>query len=467
MIGEPHKDSGLLSDRRGKAQSVKVITLGCPKNSVDSESMMGILSQSGYELTDDEKRADVLVVNTCAFIEPAKAESIETILGAAELKQDDPRKRLIVTGCLAQRYVSELADEMPEVDAFVGTSEFMHIGDVIRDTQRPREDRGAPIQRVSSPAYQYTQPFPRILATPWHTAYLKIGEGCDNRCTFCAIPSFRGDYASRPIDMLVREADVLAQSGVKELVLISQDSTFYGRDQGGDGQLPELLRRLARVDGIEWVRVLYAYPTLVDDELLDVLAGEEKVCAYLDVPLQHVDNDVLRRMARATRESETRELVVRARDRVPGIALRSSFIVGFPGETDAHFAKLVDFVAESRFEHAGVFRFSPEDGTPAASMPDQVSEEVAEERFMELVAVQTDIARELRSARVGSTVRVLVDGKKPNTPLTEARMESQAPEIDDVVYIRGSRHKAGVFIHVRIVEAFEFDLLAEPTEGPL
>ena len=443
-----------------RRSAVKMITLGCPKNTVDSEAMMGLLRDRGYDLTEDENAADVLVVNTCAFIDSAKEQSIETILEAAGYK--DGSKKLIVTGCLAQRYAQELAIEMPEVDAFVGTSEFMHIADVIETLAEDK--RTSPIIRVSSPAYQYTQPFPRVGATPRHYSYLKIAEGCDHRCTFCAIPSFRGDFASRPLDVLVREAEALAASGVKELVLISQDTTYYGRDIPGAPRLPTLLRRLADVDGVEWIRMLYLYPTMVDDELLEVVASEEKVCAYLDIPLQHVDDHLLKRMARATRESTTRELVSRVRDAVPGVALRTSFIVGFPGETDTQFEKLADFVLESRFDHCGVFKFSAEDGTPGAEMADQVSDEVKEERFLELVATQTEVARELRSEFVGKSVRLLIDGKKPETPLIEGRMVSQAPEIDDVVYVRNANVKDGAFINARVIEAFDFDLLAEVDE---
>jgi len=442
-----------------KKTHVKLLTLGCPKNLVDSETMRGILHENGYSFTEHEERADVLIVNTCAFIEPAKAESIAAILETARWKEKDPSKRLIVTGCLAQRYAAELAAEMPEVDAFVGTSEFLHIADVVRDTLQKHEP--TPIQRVSSPAYQYTQPLPRLRLTPWHTAYLKVGEGCDHRCTFCAIPSFRGDYVSRPVETLLREAETLAASGVKELVLISQDTTYYGRDLDGKPRLAELLARLARVEGIEWLRVLYAYPSLVDDDLLAVIREEPKVCAYLDVPFQHIDNEILRRMGRGMRESQLRELVAHLREAVPNIALRTSFIVGFPGETDAQFVKLLDFVEEARFEHAGVFRFSAEEGTPAANMPDALPQEVVEERFWELVATQTEVAREIRSRYVGQTVRVLVDGKKPKSPLYEARMESQAPEIDDVVYLRGGKVQPGEFVEATIVEAYELDLLGD------
>ncbi|MDA1191282.1 MAG: 30S ribosomal protein S12 methylthiotransferase RimO, partial [Candidatus Poribacteria bacterium] len=359
---------------------------------------------------------------------------------------------------------NDLVGEMPEVDAFVGTSQFMHIDTVIANSKKRLASPTPAEILVTSPAYQYTQPFPRLQATPWHYAYLKIGEGCDNRCTFCAIPAFRGDYVSRPVEMLVREANVLASSGVKELVLISQDTTFYGKDLKGTPQIAELLRQLARVDGIEWVRMLYLYPTLIDDELLDVVAGEEKVCSYIDVPFQHIDNDLLRRMARGTKESTLRDLVPRIRERVPGVTFRTSFIVGFPGETDAQFESLLDFVVDSRFEHCGVFKYSPEDGTPSAEWNDQVPDEVKEERFLELVAAQTDIALESRSELVGQTVRVLVDGKKPQTPLMESRMASQAPEIDDVVYLRDADVKSGTFVQAKVVEAFDFDLLAEVVE---
>jgi ribosomal protein S12 methylthiotransferase len=446
----------------GKATGVKVVTLGCPKNTVDSEAMMGLLRQRGYTLVDDAAGADVLVINTCAFIDSAKEESIDAIMEAAEIKGDGRPQKLIVTGCLAQRYARELADEIPEVDAFVGTSEFMHIADVIETVAAER--RESPLLRVSSPAYQYTQPFPRVGVTPSHFAYLKIGEGCDNRCTFCAIPSFRGDYASRPVEALVLEAEALADSGVKELVLISQDTTFYGRDIAGQSLLPELLARLVRTDGIEWIRLLYLYPTLIDDALLEVIASEEKVCSYIDVPLQHIDEEILRRMARGTKEARLRALVPRLREAVPNVTLRTSFIVGFPGETDAQFESLVDFVVESRFEHCGVFKYSAEEGTPSASMGSQIDDEVTEERFLELVATQTEIAREQREQLVGTSVRVLVDGDKPDTPLVESRMASQAPEIDDVVYIRdarGAAAKSGSFVDVRVVEAFDFDLLAE------
>lgn len=441
-----------------KKTAVKVLTLGCPKNTVDSEVMKGLLHEKGYTLTDRADRADVFIVNTCAFIEPAKEESVEVILETARWKEQDPSKRLIVTGCLAQRYAKELAAEMPEVDAFVGTSEFIHIAEVVEAVQRGSDE---PLLRISSPVYPYTQLLPRRLATPWHIAYLKVGEGCDNRCTFCAIPSFRGDYVSRPMEMLVHEAEILAASGVKELVLISQDTTYYGRDRYGQFRLPELLRRLARVDGIEWIRILYAYPSLVNDELLDVLRDEPKVCAYLDVPFQHIDNEILRKMARGTKESFLRELVPYVRERVPNVTLRTSFIVGFPGETDEQFEKLLDFVGEARFEHVGVFRFSPEEGTPAATMPNPLPLEVVEERFLELVATQTEISREIRSRYVGTTVRLLVDSKKSKTSLFEARMESQAPEIDDVVYLRNATVKSGQFVQARVIEAYDFDLLAE------
>ncbi|MBT3267886.1 30S ribosomal protein S12 methylthiotransferase RimO [Candidatus Poribacteria bacterium] len=443
---------------------VKLITLGCPKNAVDSEAMMGALQDQGYSLTDDEDAADVLVVNTCAFIDRAKEESVDTILATAALKEADPSKRLVVTGCLAQRYASELAVEMPEVDAFIGTSEFLTIGDVVSQVSKPRPQAAPPIVNVSHPAYQYTDPLSRVRTTPWHYAYMKIGEGCDHRCTFCAIPSFRGDFVSRSMESLEQEAGMLAASGVKELVLISQDTTYYGRDMYGEGKLPELLRRLAQVNGIEWIRMLYLYPTMVDDALLDVVAQEEKVCAYLDVPLQHIDDGVLRRMGRASSEASVRALVTRMRDRVPDVALRTSFIVGFPGETDAAFASLLDFVVESEFDHCGVFAYSPEDGTPSADWDGQIPDDVKQERFMELVATQTEVGRELRAEYVGRTVEVLVDGRRPEAGVVEARMRTQAPEIDDVVHVEGTGIKSGAFVKARITEASDLDLYGRLVE---
>ena len=443
---------------------VKLITLGCPKNAVDSEAMMGALQDQGYSLTDDDEAADVLVVNTCAFIDRAKEESVDTIIATASLKEADPSKRLVVTGCLAQRYAAELAVEMPEVDAFIGTSEFLTIGDVVSQVSKPRPQAAPAIVNVSHPAYQYADPLSRVRTTPWHYAYMKIGEGCDRRCTFCAIPSFRGDFVSRSIESLEQEAGMLAASGVKELVLISQDTTHYGRDIYGEGKLPELLRRLARVNGIEWIRMLYLYPTMVDDALLDAVAEEEKVCAYLDVPLQHIDDGVLRRMGRASTEASVRALVARMRDRVPDVALRTSFIVGFPGETDAAFASLLDFVVESEFDHCGVFAYSPEDGTPSADWDGQIPDDVKQERFMELVATQTEVGRELRAEYVGRTVEVLVDGRRPEAGVVEARMRTQAPEIDDVVHVQGTGIKSGAFVKARITEASDLDLYGRLVE---
>lgn len=421
---------------------------------------MGILQQDGYELTESADSADTVVINTCAFIDKAKEESIDAIIEAGHWKEEDSSRRLIVAGCLAQRYAQELSEEMPEADAFVGTSEFMNIGGVIQKT-RAEERR---VVKVSHPAYQYTQPFPRLQLTPMHYAYLKIGEGCDHRCTFCAIPSFRGKYVSRPIETLVQEARQLAIGGVKELVLISQDTTWYGRDLYGECRLPQLLRQLARVDGIEWIRMLYLYPTLVDDALIETAASEEKVCPYFDIPLQHIDDAVLRRMGRATSEASIRRLMDRIRRRMPDAALRTSFIVGFPGETEEAFGKLLDFMVESEFEHCGVFEYSPEDGTPSAGWQPQVEEHVKQERLLELTAAQYEVAKRMRLKRVGDTVRVLADRSRAGTPLFEARSAAQAPEIDDLVLIQNGEASAditcGEFIHARVVDAFEFDLLA-------
>ena len=450
--------------KKSRPERVKIVTLGCPKNTVDSEAMMGILRKRGYALEENADNADTVVVNTCAFIDEAKEESIDAILEAGRWKEQDPSRRMIVAGCLAQRYADELAEEIPEADAFVGTSQFMNIPDALAQT-RAAENSGAnspAVIKVSHPAYQYTQPFPRVQLTPWHYAYLKIGEGCDHRCTFCAIPSFRGKYASRPVETLVQEARELASAGVKELVLISQDTTWYGRDLYGECRLPQLLRALAKVNGIEWIRTLYLYPTLVDDALLNTIAAEEKALPYFDIPLQHIDDRILKRMGRATSEASIRRLIDRIRDRVPNAVLRTSFIVGFPGETDEAFEALLDFMIESEFEHCGVFEYSPEDGTPSAEWEGQVSAELKQDRLMELTAAQCDVARRMRSKRVGETARVMIDRKRPDTPLLEARTAAQAPEIDDLTLLRNCGAESGQFIDARIVEAFDFDLLAEP-----
>jgi len=438
--------------KNAKTKRVLLISLGCPKNLVDSEVMLGLLSEGGYELTTDEEEADIFIVNTCSFIEPARQESISVIKGFL-----DSGKKLVVTGCLAQQYAGELAEELPEVSALVGTSEFHRIADICDGL----DGNVRTLIEVSPPQYLYNQFTPRILATPKHYAYLKIAEGCNNNCSFCVIPQLRGKHRSRTLDSLLAEARMLVEKGVRELILISQDSTYYGMDATGKQQLPVLLRGLAKIEGLDWIRILYTYPTLIDDELLEVIAAEKKICKYLDIPYQHIHDDILRRMVRRTTGQALRSKLAQIKRAVPDIMLRSAFIVGFPGETEEHFEALLDFLHEAEFEHLGVFAYSREEKTPAAKLKGQISEKVKEERVSRLSEVQRKIALGKRQGLVGKDVMVIADDAENSYFI--ARHEGQAPEIDDVVYINkeGNENQIGEFMKVKIVGIHEFDLIGE------
>ncbi|MFQ6040335.1 MAG: 30S ribosomal protein S12 methylthiotransferase RimO [Candidatus Poribacteria bacterium] len=458
------------------AKRIALISLGCPKNLVDSEVMLGLLRQGGYELTSDEQRADIVIINTCAFIESAKQESIDAIIACSERVN---HREIVVTGCLAQRYSDELVEALPEVSAFVGTGEFhqiVKICDLLTETATSKNRK--PLILVSPPRYLYDHLTPRVLSTPKHYAYLKIAEGCDNKCSFCVIPQVRGVHRSRSLDSLLAEAHHLAESGVRELVLISQDSTSYGMDlKGREGLtgkrlLPKLLKNLTRIDGIEWIRVLYAYPTSVDEELLDVMLTEEKVCAYLDIPIQHIHDDILRRMVRKTTSTQLHEKIALIKRKSPDMTLRSTVIVGFPGETQEHFNALLGFIKEVEFDHLGVFAYSREEGTPAARMKEQVLEEVKQERVERLVEIQKRIAFRKRRSCIGKEMSVLLDGFDENDGIMYARTEGQAPEIDDVVYISpptevghpaaySGKISIGEFVPVRIVGTYEYDFIGE------
>jgi len=435
-----------------KTRKILLISLGCPKNLVDAEVMLGLLKEGGYELTTDEKEADIFIVNTCSFIEPARQESISVI---SRLLDSD--KKLVVTGCLAQQYADGLAEELPEIDAIIGTGEFHRIAEICDVL----DGNAQTSIEVSPPQYLHNQFTPRILATPKHYAYLKIAEGCDNRCSFCLIPQLRGKHRSRTLDSLLVEARFLAEKGVRELVLISQDSTYYGMDTTGKRQLPALLRELVKIEGLDWIRVLYAYPTLVDGELLEVIATEKKICKYLDIPYQHIHDDILRRMVRRTTSRQLRAKLAQIKRTIPAITLRSTFIVGFPGETEKHFGALLDFLQEAEFDHLGVFAYSSEDNTPAARLKGQISEKVKEERVNQLVAIQKKIAFRKRQRLLGKEVMVIADGIEKSCCV--ARHEGQTPEIDDVVYINQieSENQIGEFMRVNIVGAHEFDLIGE------
>jgi ribosomal protein S12 methylthiotransferase len=442
--------------------------------------MMGLSQEGGHTLTPHPAEADVLVVNTCAFIDSAKEESINTILELAEYKKTGACKRLVVTGCLGERYRDELKAQIPEIDAVLGTGDIPEIVGAIEGAQRrvipltlvagspvtdPRSPLPAP-RSLGLPTYLYDADTPRVLATPRHFAYVKVAEGCDYKCSFCIIPTLRGHYRSRPIAAIVREAQALVARGVREIILISQDTTFYGRDLGQGAALPQLLRELNQVEGLDWIRLLYLYPTTITDEILDAMAECDKVCNYIDLPLQHAADAVLRRMKRPGTSRSYERLLANIRARVPEVALRTTFIVGFPGETEAEFEELCAFVRTVGFDHVGVFTYSHEEGTTAHALDDDVPAAVKTRRRNRLMAEQKKIVRRAQRRRVGRTVQVLVDGPSPEHELVwRGRLAGQAPEIDPVVYFTEADPdllRRGALIEAEIVGSREYDLLARP-----
>jgi len=442
---------------------VGFISLGCPKNLVDSEVMMGQLKQKGYKITADAREADTVVVNTCGFIDSAKKESIEAILEAARLKTDGKATRLIVAGCLVERYRDELKAEMPEVDAFIGTSQ---INDILGVCDPKTNTRSLPVISLGnqSATYLYDESTPRVLATPSHYAFIKIAEGCDRPCAFCFIPQMRGHFRSRRFGSIVAEAHQLAEEGVKELILVAQDSSRYGEDLGKQDALAHLLRELAQTDGIEWVRVMYTYPTHVSDAFLDVLADEPKAVKYLDIPLQHASQNVLKLMKRGGNRASLERLIKRVRHRVPGIAVRTTFITGFPGETEDDFQELLAFVKNVEFDRVGVFTYSDEEGTPAFNLPNKVNPKIAKRRRDQLMNEQARISRRKNRARVGETVRVLFEGESNESELLwQGRMETQAPDIDGCVLINDAPEdlipRPGELVNVLITKAQAYDLV--------
>jgi ribosomal protein S12 methylthiotransferase len=436
-------------------ESVHLISLGCPKNTADSELMLGALVRAGFEVTMDPQQAQVLLVNTCAFIEPAKKESIDAILAAAEVKKNGAGKRLVVAGCLSQRYGSELREQFPEVDIFVGTGNFLDLPELLRRSERPEL---RPIPYTGAAHLLPSAEAPRIRTGDPFSAYLKVSEGCDHRCAFCIIPRIRGRHESRPLDDVVQEAMRLAASGVREINLIAQDLTAYGRDLRPRASLAALLRRLAPIDGIRWIRLLYCYPNFVTDELLAAIASLEKVVNYIDMPLQHADDAMLRAMKRERSADALRRLLERVRAAIPGVALRTSFIVGFPGETDAAFAALVDFVREQKFDRVGVFTYSREENTAAYGLADQVSEGVKRRRRAELMEVAAEISLEKNRGLVGREIEVMVEGAAPGRATRlRARTSAQAPEIDGMVLLSGEA-EPGEIVRARIERATTYDL---------
>jgi len=460
-----------------------MISLGCPKNLVDSEVMLGLAQQDGHELTHDAAEADVLIVNTCAFIDSAKQESIDAILEMARHKTDGSCKRLIVTGCMAERYRDELKNEIPEIDAVLGTGQVPEIVGAITggatpmtfyrgrtqtqgNSAQPQGPSPKPLGPGALPTYIYDADTPRLMVTPRHYAYVKIAEGCDYKCAFCIIPTLRGAYRSRPGDSIVREARALAGRGVKELLLISQDTTFYGIDRNERGALGRLLRELNDIDGLEWVRLLYLYPTTIDDGTLTAMAECDKICKYIDLPLQHASNAVLKRMKRPGTRQTYDTLLTRIRARVPGVALRTTFIVGFPGETEADVDELCEFVARQGFDHVGVFTYSHEEGTSAHQLDDDVPARVKAARRSRVMKLQERLVRKRQRARIGQRVQVMVDGPSPDHELVlRARLSTQAPDIDASVYLTDcdpSLYRPGDLVEVEIVGAKGYDLLVRP-----
>lgn len=444
-------------------KKVGFVSLGCSKNLVDSEVMMGKLRQAGYEITTNAEEADTLVVNTCGFIDAAKKESIDAIIDAARLKSEGNCQRLVVAGCLTERYQNELRAELPEVDAFIGTNQIDLITEVCDSRTNTRTLPVIPMGSKSA-TYLYDEDAPRVLTTPGYTAYVKIAEGCDRPCAFCAIPIMRGSYRSRRFGSVINEVQQLAAQGVKEVVLIAQDSTRYGEDLGQKDGLASLLRELARVDGIEWVRVMYAYPTHVSDAFLDVMAEEPNAVKYLDIPLQHASPRILKAMRRGGTRAGLERLLERARRRVPGITIRTTFITGFPGETKEDFEELVAFIRNVEFDRVGVFTYSDEQDTHAETLADKVDETIAMRRRTRLMKEQAKISRRRNLAQIGQTTRVLFEGTAAESDLLwQGRTQGQAPEVDGCVLINDAPENfnpsPGDFVNVHITEAHEHDLV--------
>lgn len=435
------------------ATRVYMHTLGCPKNRVDSEVMLGTLAEAGYRLEPDPAKAEIIVVNTCGFIESAKVESVDAIVELADHKRSGRARKLVVAGCLVQRHAGELARALPEVDHFVGTGAYAEIARIVSDAQAKR-------LVVPDPDFVHSAKTPRVNSLPSHTAYLKISEGCDNACAFCIIPKLRGPQRSRPVEDVVAEAEALAGQGTVELSLVAQDLTAYGYDLPGRPRLHDLLRALVRVDGIRWIRLHYAYPRDVPDALVEVVASEPKIVKYLDMPLQHSSDRLLRAMKRGRDSVFLRRLLARLRERIPGLALRTSLIVGLPGETERDFEGLLRFVEEQRFERLGVFEYSPEEGTPAAEMARQVPEPVKRERRARIMEAQQAISRAHQRALVGRRLEVLVEGASEETEhLLAGRHAQQAPEIDGLTYVNDGVAYPGEIVTVEVTDASDYDLV--------
>ena len=441
-------------------KKVYFISLGCDKNLVDSEVMLGGLGEKGYSFTDDETEADIVVINTCCFIGDAKEESIKTILEMAELRKSGDIEALVVTGCLAQRYKEEIKKEIPEVDLLLGIGD---IGSIAEELEKTLAGKGQ--DHISSSNAPLVYGRKRAVTTGGHFAYLKIAEGCDKHCTYCIIPRLRGDFRSVPMEVLVKEAEGLAENGVKELILVAQETTVYGVDLYGKKSLPELLKKLCAIEGLKWIRIQYCYPEEINDELIDVIAAEPKICHYLDMPIQHASDQILKRMNRRATEDGLRETITKLRERIPDITLRTTLISGFPGETQEDFEELYRFVNEMEFDRLGVFTYSAEEDTPAASFPDQVPEDVAASRRDELMELQQEIAFEKAESLVGAEYDVMVEGYLPDEGVYVTRTYRDAPGVDGLLFLESNRDlMTGDFVRARVTGSKEYDLLGEEIE---
>lgn len=437
---------------------VGMLSLGCPRNLVDSEVMLGLLERAGYELSEEAVNSDIAIINTCAFIRQAEEESIDAILQLGQLKKERRVKALIVCGCLPQRYKeTKLNMSLREVDAFVGSGDHSKIVDICRRTLN-----GERVFEVTFPEFIYDHSTPRSFITAPHFAYVKVAEGCDHHCSYCIIGKLRGRYRSRPIDSILKEARSLSERGVKEINLVGQDITSYGKDLWGRSRLADLLEGLADISSIRWIRLLYTHPANFSDELIETIATSPNICKYIDLPLQHINDRILAEMGRTVTKKDILNLIDRLRSGIPGLALRTTFIVGFPGETDEEFEELLEFMEQIRFERLGIFTYSREEGTPAYSFPNQIPEKVKERRFEEAMKLQQDISKEHNDTLLGKVVEVLIDEKDPNEPdLFLARTAQDAPEVDGQVFVQSKNAKVGEFLKVRIQDTLEYDLVGE------
>ena len=440
------------------------ISLGCSKNLVDTEVMLGILAKNNIEITAEPAKADILIVNTCTFIQSAKEESITTILNMAEYKQEGIGKcrSLIIAGCMGQRYGQELLEEFPEVDAIVGTGAWSRIMEAVEATIQERKR----VLITGESKEIYTASTPRIFTTPFYSAYIKIAEGCNHRCAYCAIPYVRGNYRSRTIDDIKQEVEALAEKGVKEFNIIAQDTTYYGRDIYGKPSLVELLKELVKIEKVKWLRIQYAYPHTFTDELIDLIASEDKICNYVDLPLQHAHNDVLKRMRRSDTKESVEALLAKLHERIPGVVPRPSFIVGFPGETDSQYTTLRNFVEKQRFDKVGIFSYSREEGTPAYDMPNQVDENIMQERYHDLMSLQSKISETINIEMEGKVLDVLIEGRDDEQHMAYGRSYREAPDVEGQVFIEGDDIcQPGEIVKVRILQGFDYDVVGDRVDA--